>query len=270
MWDYREGTDLWSFDLGVTCQTFLSSFYSCAFNHLWVERQFSEASPSHEVDVSYVQRLPPSQCISQKPLLAVLTLNRFSDRVSRSTKHTLGKQTVCASGGNKELDSSWCGGSAQWATRLRMVSFFLLPEFKSQQHIGRRLWCESLSKNSQATEGEGKGRSLGVNRTAGFWLQGSEGCDSISHQPQRPRLPSTRTDQARKYPNPRGWGWKKEESEEVMLQAWGRDMGPAGSANKEKVGTESRWHSSGDLCTVTLPWRLLASSLSLQEDPALH
>lgn len=142
------------------------SYSLCAFNCLWVERQFSESSPPHEVDVPYVQRLPSSWCISRKLLLAVPTLIRFSDRVSWSTKHTFGRQTVCASGCNKELDSSWCGGSAQWATRRRMVSFFLLPEFRSQQHIGRGLWGEPLSKNSQATEREGKGRSLGVSQTA--------------------------------------------------------------------------------------------------------
>lgn len=103
----------------------LRLFYSsCAFNYLWVERQFSESSPSHKVDVPHVQRLPPSWCVSRKLLLAVPTLIRFSDRVSWSTKHTLGRLTVCASGCNKELDFSWCGGSAQWATRRRMVSFF--------------------------------------------------------------------------------------------------------------------------------------------------
>lgn len=115
----------------------LPLFYSsCVFNYFWVERRFSEASPSHEVDVAYAQRLPPSWCISRKLLLAVPGLICFSDRVSRSTKHTLGRHSVCASGCNKELDSSWCGGSAQWATGRKLVGFFLLPEFKSQQHMG--------------------------------------------------------------------------------------------------------------------------------------
>lgn len=184
MWDYREGTDLWIFDWysGVTWEMFSPPlFYSfCAFNPLWVERQFSEASPSYEVDVPYIQGFLPSW----KLLLAVLTLIHFSDRVSWSTKTTSGRQTVCASGCNKELDSSWCGGSAQWAIRHRMVSLLLLLEFKSQQHIGRWLWCEPLSTNSQPTEREGKGRSLRVIWTSGFWLEDSEGCDSIFYQPE--------------------------------------------------------------------------------------
>lgn len=123
------------------------------------------------------QGFPPSRRLSRKPLLAVPPLIRLSDRVSQSTKRALGRQTVCASGCNKELDSSWCGGSAQAATRRGMVSFFLLPEFKSQQHIGSCSWCEPRSENSQATGREGKGRSLGVKRTSALWLQDSEGCD---------------------------------------------------------------------------------------------
>lgn len=116
---------------------------------------------------------------SWKPLLALLPLIRLSDRVSQSTKHALGRQTVCASGCNKELDSSWCGGSAQWATRRGMVSFFLLPEFKSQQHTGSCSWCEPRGENSQATGREGKGRSLGVRWTAALCLGDSEGCDYL-------------------------------------------------------------------------------------------
>lgn len=65
---------------------------------------------------------PPSWCLSRKPLLAVPPLIRLSDRVSQSTKHALGRQCVCASGCNKEPDSSCCGGSAQGATRRGMVS----------------------------------------------------------------------------------------------------------------------------------------------------
>lgn len=182
MWDYGKGTDLWSLIYNLEPlrkPSSLSLFFSfCAYNYLWVKRQFPEANPSQEVDEAY-RGFPPSWCLSRKLLLAVLPLIRLSDRVSRSTEHALGRQTLSASGCNKELDSSWCGGSAQWATRRRMGSFFLLPEFKSQQHIGSWSWCEPRGKNSQATGREGKGRSLGVKRTAAVWLRDSEGCDYL-------------------------------------------------------------------------------------------